>query len=408
MAVNQTSTVVGVFRDRTQADQAMDALNNAGFERSQIHFAGPGTKGNFLEDIKSLFVGQSTSGSDITNNLTSMGLSNDEAQYYSNEYNNGNTVVTVQAPGREQEALNVLHSYNAYSYQDNAAPAGPANYTQQPSYVEQSGYNATNQEAPVQDSQPQYQADGQPSNVEVYDQPTVITNANYQQPYETTEPDQPAVEPQPDLAANDQDTEFQNRLAAEPQPDVATSDQDTEFQNRFAVEPQPDVVANDQDTEFQNHSAVETPSDVATSDQDTEFQNRFAVEPQPEVAANNQDTEFQNRPAVEPQSDVAANDQNTEFQHRTAAETQPDVAANDRDTEFENLQAQIQALQQQLQDARAQLQAAKEREAQVRAAREEREKRLNEHRQQLQDLQAELENTLAELRDTQSRIGQYQ
>jgi chemotaxis protein histidine kinase CheA len=387
MAVNQTSTVVGVFRDRTQADQAMDALHNAGIDRSQIHFAGPGTKGNFLEDIKSLFVGQSTSGSDITNNLTDMGLSNDEAQYYSNEYNNGNTVVTVQAPGREQEALNVLHSYNAYTYQDNAASAGAANYAQQPSYVEQSDYNAANQQAPVQDSQPQYQADGQPSNVDVYDQPTVITNANYQQPYETTEPDHPAVEPQPDVATNNQDTEFQHHLAAEPQPDVAANDQDTAFQNHPAVETQPDVAANDQDTEFQYRPAVETQSDTATNDQDTEFQNRPAAETQPYVAANDQNTEFQNRPA---------------------AETQADGATNERDTEFENLQAQIQALQQQLQDARAQLQAAKEREAQVRAAREEREKRLNEHRQQLQDLQAELENTLAELRDTQSRIGQYQ
>jgi len=231
MTVNQTSTVVGVFKDRTQADQAMDALNNAGFDRSQIHFAGPGTRGNFLEDIKSLFVGQSTSGSDITNNLTNMGLSNEEAQYYSNEYNNGNTVVTVMAPDREQEALNVLHSYNAYTYQDNPA-SGPANYAQQPSYVEQSDYNTTNQEAPVQDSQSQYQADEQPSDIDVHDQPTVITNTNYQ-PYAATEPNRPAVEPQPDVATNERDYTATNpdRPVAEQQPDVATNDRDTEFQN---------------------------------------------------------------------------------------------------------------------------------------------------------------------------------
>jgi len=231
MTVNQTSTVVGVFKDRTQADQAMDALNNAGFDRSQIHFAGPGTRGNFLEDIKSLFVGQSTSGSDITNNLTNMGLSNEEAQYYSNEYNNGNTVVTVMAPDREQEALNVLHSYNAYTYQDNTA-SGPANYAQQPSYVEQSDYNTTNQEAPVQDSQSQYQADGQPSDIDVHDQPTIITNTNYQ-PYAATEPNRPVVEPQQDVATNERDyaTTNPDRPVAEQQPDVATNDRDTEFQN---------------------------------------------------------------------------------------------------------------------------------------------------------------------------------
>src|SRR6266566_7217043 len=104
MTVNQTSTVVGIFSDRAQADQAMEALNNAGFDRSQIHFAGSGTRGNFFDDIKSLFVGQSTSfGNDIANNLTNMGFSNEEAQYYTNEYNNGNTIVAVKAPGREQE-----------------------------------------------------------------------------------------------------------------------------------------------------------------------------------------------------------------------------------------------------------------------------------------------------------------
>jgi hypothetical protein len=258
MTVNQTSNVVGVFRDRTQADQAMDALNNAGFDRSQIHFAGPGAKGNFFEDIKSLFVGQSTSGSDITNNLTNMGLSNEEAQYYSNEYNNGNTVVTVSAPDREQEALNVLHSYNAYTYQDNPASAGPASYAQQPAYAEQSGYHTTNQEAPVQDSQSQYQAGEQPSNVDVHDQPTVITNTNYQ-PYAATEPNRPAVEPQPDVATNERDyaTTNPDRPVAEQQPDVATNERDyaTSNPDQPVAEQQPDVATNDRDTEFQKLQA---------------------------------------------------------------------------------------------------------------------------------------------------------
>jgi len=273
MTVNQTSTVVGVFRDRTQADQAMDALNNAGFDRSQIHFAGPGTKGNFLEDIKSLFVGQSTSSNDKTNNFTNMGLSDEEAQYYSNEYNNGNSIVTVQAPDREQEALNVLHSYNAYTYQDNSASAGPANYTQQPAYAEQSDYNTTNQEAPVQDTQSQYQADGQPSyaDVPIHDQPTVVTN--YQQPYSTTDPDRPTTEPQPDVATDERDnanyqqpysTTDPDRPAAEPQSDVATDERDnanyrqpysTTNPDRPAAESQSDVATNERDTEFQNLQA---------------------------------------------------------------------------------------------------------------------------------------------------------
>jgi len=372
MTVNQTSTVVGVFRDRTQADQAMDALNNAGFDRSQIHFAGPGTKGNFLDDIKSLFVGQSTSGNDKTNNFTNMGLSDEEAQYYSNEYNNGNSIVTVQAPDREQEALNVLHSYNAYTYQDNSASAGPANYTQQPAYAEQSDYNTTNQEAPVQDTQSQYQADGQPSyaDVPIHDQPTVVTN--YQQPYSTTDPDRPTTEPQPDVATDERDN-------ANYQQPYSTTDPD-----RPTTEPQPDVATDERD-----NANYQQP--YSTTDPD-----RPAAEPQSDVATDERDNANYRQPYSTTNPD------------RPAAESQSDVATNERDTEFQNLQAQIQALQQQLQDARAQLQSAKEREAQVKSAREEREKRLNESKQQLQDLQSELQNTLADLRDTQSRIGQYQ
>ena len=397
MAVNQTSTVVGVFRDRTQADQAMDALNNAGFDRSQIHFAGPGTKGNFLEDIKSLFVGQSTSGSDIANNLTNMGFSNEEAQYYNNEYHNGNTIVTVQAQDREQEALNVLHSYNAYTYQDNPASADPANYAQQQSYADQSGYNTTNQEAPVQD-QSQYQAGGQPSyaDVPIQDQPTVITNPNYQ-PYANTDPDHPVAEPQPDGATDERNNvNYQqpyastdtDRPAAEQQLDGATDERDNvSYQqpytdtDRPAAEQQLDGATDERDNV--NYQQLYTDTD------------RPALESQPDSAADERDNVSYQQPYATTDTD------------HPVAEPQSDGATNEHDTEFQNLQAQIQAIQQQLEDARAQLQSAKERETQVRAAREEREKRLNDSKQQLQDLQSELQNTLAELRDTQSRIGQY-
>lgn len=216
MTINRTSTIVGVFGDRTQADQAMDALNSAGFDRSQIRFAGPGTRGSFLEDIKSLFVGQSSSGSDITNNLTDMGLSDEEAQYYSNEYNNGNTVVAVQAPGREQEARNVLQSYNAYTY--NAA--GAANYAQQPSYAEQNRYAAAHQGTivPGSQAQAQYQESRQQPYAaaranEQVTQPDAVATPGSQQPYSTTNTGRAPAEPQSAAARNERDTEFQNLQA---------------------------------------------------------------------------------------------------------------------------------------------------------------------------------------------------
>lgn len=234
MTVNQTSTVVGVFRDRAQADQAMNALNSAGFDRSQIRFAGPGTKGNFLEDIKNLFAGPNASGGNIVGDLTGMGLSDEEAQYYAKEHNNGNIVVAVKTPGREQEVLNVLHSYNAYNYKDNPASGGPASHAQQPSYTGQDRYAISNEDTVVQESHAQYPANEQqpyatargynqnamaaasgqtfsatPDNDQAT-QPDVVTTSGNQQPYPTTNTGRPSAEPQPGVATNERDTEFQN------------------------------------------------------------------------------------------------------------------------------------------------------------------------------------------------------
>ena len=43
-----------------------------------------------------------------------MGLSDEEARYYAEEYNSGSTILAVDAPDREQEALSILHQYGAY------------------------------------------------------------------------------------------------------------------------------------------------------------------------------------------------------------------------------------------------------------------------------------------------------
>jgi vacuolar-type H+-ATPase subunit I/STV1 len=201
MTVNQTSTVVGIFKDRAQANQAMNALHHAGFDRSQIRYAGSGTNGNFFEDIKHLFAGTNASGGNIAGDLTSMGLSDEEAQYYTNEHNDGNIVVTVKAPGREQEALNILHSYNAYNYKTNTVPSGPAVQAQQPSDT-------------AQGPRVQYQTNEQPYSTardkDRNTQPDVATNPDNQQAYPTTNTGRPPAEPQSSVATNEHDTEFQN------------------------------------------------------------------------------------------------------------------------------------------------------------------------------------------------------
>ncbi len=118
MSVTPSSIVVGIFRERVMAEQAIEALYDAGFQREQIRYSMPENAGGFFEDLKNMFTGNSpadTNGDHLANDLTSMGLSDEEAQYYTDEYHNGNTILTVHAAGREQEALSILHQYGAYS-----------------------------------------------------------------------------------------------------------------------------------------------------------------------------------------------------------------------------------------------------------------------------------------------------
>ena len=117
MVMSSRSTIVGVFRDPTMAEQALNALTNAGFPREQIRYAGAnGGSGSFFGDLKSLFTGQDAATSNFTQDMTDMGLSNEEAQYYENEYHNGHRVIAVKAPGREQEAMSVMQQYGAYNH----------------------------------------------------------------------------------------------------------------------------------------------------------------------------------------------------------------------------------------------------------------------------------------------------
>jgi len=119
MATNPSSTVVGVFTDRSMAEQAMQALHDAGISNEQIHYSATDGSGGLLENLKSLFTGASSNG-----DFSGLGLSDEEARYYSNEYNKGNSVIAVQAPGQEENVLSVLNRYSASSYRHDPAATG--------------------------------------------------------------------------------------------------------------------------------------------------------------------------------------------------------------------------------------------------------------------------------------------
>jgi hypothetical protein len=130
MSTNPRSTVVGVFREREMAEQALNALKDGGFDSNQLHYSGSSSGGGFF---KSLFSGQNTTNDDFVNDLADMGVPDDETRYYANEYHNGQSIIAVNAQGNMQEALNIMKRYGAYnSYSPvSSGTSQPVNYAQQ-------------------------------------------------------------------------------------------------------------------------------------------------------------------------------------------------------------------------------------------------------------------------------------
>ncbi len=142
MTTTERPTVVGVFSDKGLAQHAVDDLKQAGFDSSQIHYANPdeNSKAGFWQELKGFFSGRRGGPSDehVENELDDLGLPQNEVQYYEKEYNEGNQVLAVRAPGRQQEALNILRNDGAYNY--DMQTAGTVGNTMPPAgYARQTG-----------------------------------------------------------------------------------------------------------------------------------------------------------------------------------------------------------------------------------------------------------------------------
>jgi uncharacterized protein (TIGR02271 family) len=122
----RSSTLVGVFDERAQAETAIEQLHNAGIPDDQITYSGStaGAGSGFVAGIKSFFTGEdaSTNARSLFNDLTDMGLSQDEAQYYTNQYQAGHAIVAVNAGDQGQNAQSILTSNGAFNY--NAQQSG--------------------------------------------------------------------------------------------------------------------------------------------------------------------------------------------------------------------------------------------------------------------------------------------
>src|SRR5919202_424737 len=119
----QRSTVVGVFRDRRRAEEAVQELHRAGFGDDQVGFAA--REGEAPQGSEAIAEGHEggdaggaaigAAGGGLVGALTgSMGVPEDEARYYDQEFQSGRTIVTVKADGRYDEAQRILRDHDAY------------------------------------------------------------------------------------------------------------------------------------------------------------------------------------------------------------------------------------------------------------------------------------------------------
>src|SRR5919201_3209901 len=173
MATTERPTVVGVFDNRTEAERAVDELHRAGFRDDQIGYAahggeapegstdwqaaGPGEAGEgaakgavsggiiggilgalatgLIPGIGPVVAGGllagiigggliGAAGGGLLGALVgSMGVPEEEARYYDQEFRSGRTIVTVKADGRYDEAQSILRQSGAYDATNRPAMA---------------------------------------------------------------------------------------------------------------------------------------------------------------------------------------------------------------------------------------------------------------------------------------------
>ncbi len=171
MDMTERTVAIGVFNDQDRAEMAIDDLQRMGFSDEQIGFAwrgerasaqgekhtgakvgtgavvggilgaaaallipgvGPAIAGGILAPllgagatataagVAGAAVGATAGG--VVGALTSMGVPEEEAKYYQNEFREGRAIVTVKAGARYAEARDILMRHGAYDI--NSTPGG--------------------------------------------------------------------------------------------------------------------------------------------------------------------------------------------------------------------------------------------------------------------------------------------
>lgn len=106
MTESDRSTMIGVFEDQTQAEQAVNELRSAGFSGDQINMEVHSAKAAGEDVVTDEQQTQTEAEEETTAAEMTPGVLKLKPEVT-------RTIVTVQAPGREQEALGILHRNGA-------------------------------------------------------------------------------------------------------------------------------------------------------------------------------------------------------------------------------------------------------------------------------------------------------
>lgn len=112
-ATTSGSTVIGVFSDSEQTNNAIDELRRANFGYERIRLVGRGT-GGFLDTLKGMMTGQAEMTSSSADDLAKMGMPDYEAQYYQRELDGDHVLLLMNADDRPEEAFAILRQNGAF------------------------------------------------------------------------------------------------------------------------------------------------------------------------------------------------------------------------------------------------------------------------------------------------------
>jgi hypothetical protein len=107
------STMIAIFADRDQANQAIDNLRHAGYSYNQIRLVEQGTN-SFIEDLKSLFKGQGATSTNSADDWMRIGVPEQDAHNYQRELDAGRSIVLIKAFDNPEQALSIMRQSGAY------------------------------------------------------------------------------------------------------------------------------------------------------------------------------------------------------------------------------------------------------------------------------------------------------